>query len=112
MLPPWLSRMARASRETGAMRATSLRGGLRNAVPEINPGPLGSCNPSCSLVTLPGALLGLGVVVAALQRDPVRLDVLAARQVVRPCVAGHQAVGLPDDVELPVGAHFADQHRL
>ena len=52
---------------------------------------------SCLLVTgllvvLARALLGLGVVVAALQRHPVSLDVLAARQEVRPGVARHQAL--------------------
>ena len=44
-----------------------------------------------SLVVLSRALLGLGVVVAALQRHPVGLDVLAARQEVGPGVARHRA---------------------
>src|SRR6188768_4501676 len=64
------------------------------------------------LVVLARALLGLGVVVAALQRDPVSLDVLAARQEVRPGVARHQALRLPDRVELTVGTYFTDEHGL
>src|SRR6188768_2806231 len=64
------------------------------------------------LVVLARALLGLGVVVAALQRDPVSLDVLAARQEIRPGVARHQALRLPDRVELTIRAHFTDEHRL
>ena len=86
--------------------------------PGLLPGPQWTFQPAFSevslflctglLVVLARALLGLGVVVAALQRDPVSLDVLAARQEVRPRVARHQTVGLPDRVELTVGAHFAD----
>ena len=60
----------------------------------------------------PAALLGDLVVVAALQRHPIGLQVLRTRQEIRPGVAGHQALGLPHHVELAVGADFAHEHRL
>src|SRR5690606_16647727 len=64
------------------------------------------------LVVLTRAALGLRVVVAALERHPVGLDVLAAGQVIGPGVAGHETFGLPHDVELTVRAHLADQDGL
>src|SRR6478609_3765638 len=63
-------------------------------------------------VVLSRALLRGLVVVAALQRDPVGIDVLAARQEVRPGVARHCVRRLPYHVELAVRAHLANQHRL
>src|SRR5262245_58638767 len=49
---------------------------------------------------LTSALFGDLVVVAALQRHPIRLEILRAGQEVGPGVAGHESLGLPDDVEL------------
>src|SRR6185369_12504704 len=67
--------------------------------------------PTRLFVVLPGALLGRLVVVAALERDPVGLGILAARQIVGPCVTGHDR-RLEHHVELSVGAHLADVDRL
>src|SRR5882757_4869035 len=61
---------------------------------------------------LAAALVGLGVVVAALLADPVADQVLGAVELLRPGVAGHQARGLPDHVELAVALDLADEHRL
>src|SRR4051794_15279301 len=51
---------------------------------------------------LTAALVGLGVVVTALLADPVADQVLGALELLRPCIAGHQARGLPHHVELAV----------
>src|SRR5271170_3790079 len=48
------------------------------------------------------ALLRHGVVVAALELHPVGLEIFRTRQVIRPSIAGHQALGLPHHVELAV----------
>src|SRR5205807_6649407 len=58
------------------------------------------------------ALLGHRIVVAAFQRHPVGFQVLRARQVLGPGVAGDQCGRLPDDVELAVAADLADIDRL
>src|SRR5215471_6705918 len=58
------------------------------------------------------ALVGLGVVVAALLADPVADQVLGAVQLLRPGVARHEVLGLVDHVELAVGLDLADEHRL
>src|SRR4030095_16427360 len=110
-------------RERQARRAplTTAAVPIKEKGPGLLPGPQVTFPPAFSeffvlllllLVILARALLGLGVVVAALQRDPVRLDVLAARQEVRPRVARNQALGLPDCVELAIRTHFADEHGL
>src|SRR2546421_269695 len=62
--------------------------------------------------TLTTALVGLGVVVAALLADPVADQVLGAVELLRPCIAGNEARGLPHHVELAVGLDLADEHRL
>src|SRR3984885_4269500 len=62
--------------------------------------------------TLTAALVGLGVVVAALLADPVADQVLGTIELLRPCIAGNQTRGLPHHVELAVGFDFADEHRL
>src|SRR5260221_2491413 len=62
--------------------------------------------------TLTAALVGLGVVVAALLANPVADQVLGAVELLRPCIAGHQTRGLPHHVELAVGFDFANEHRL
>src|SRR5438552_13743241 len=61
---------------------------------------------------LAAALVGLDVVVAALLADPVAGQVLGAFELLRPCVARHQARGLPHHIELAVGLDLADEHRL
>src|SRR4030088_2385768 len=61
---------------------------------------------------LTAALVGLGVVVAALFANPVADQVLGAIKLLRPCIAGNQARGLPHHVELAVGFDFANEHRL
>src|SRR5262249_3308552 len=58
------------------------------------------------------ALLGNGVVVAALEGLPVPDQVLGFRKVFRPGIARDEVLGLPHHVELPVAAHLADEHRL
>src|SRR6266567_6581143 len=62
--------------------------------------------------TLTAALVGLGVVVAALLANPVADQVLGALKLLRPSIAGNQARGLPHHVELAVGFDFANEHRL
>src|SRR5882757_5849525 len=62
--------------------------------------------------TLTAALVGLGIVVAALLADPVADQVLGAVELFRPCIAGNQTRGLPHHVELAVRLDFADEHRL
>src|SRR3954469_4996789 len=62
--------------------------------------------------TLTAALVGLGVVVAALLADPVADQVLGAVELLRPCIAGHQARGLPHHVKLAVALDLANEHRL
>src|SRR6202011_3361668 len=74
-------------------------------------------SPACSDLkggsgALTAALVGLGVVVAALLADPVADQVLGALELLRPCIAGHQARGLPHHVELAVALDLADEHRL
>src|ERR1700730_3271987 len=74
-------------------------------------------SPACSDLkggsgALTAALVGLGVVVAALLADPVADQVLGALEFLRPCIAGHQARGLPHHVELAVALDFANEHRL
>src|SRR3984893_10776369 len=74
-------------------------------------------SPACSDLkggsgALTAALVGLGVVVAALLADPVADQVLGALQFLRPCIAGNQARGLPHNVELAVAFDFANEHRL
>ena len=61
---------------------------------------------------LSAALLRNGVVVAAFEGDPVGLQRLRLLEEVRPLVARHEIVGLPDDVELAVLLDLADQDRL
>src|SRR4030088_2617127 len=61
---------------------------------------------------LTAALVGLGVVVAALLANPVADQVLGAFQLLRPCIAGHQARGLPHHVELAVALDLAKEPRL
>ena len=61
---------------------------------------------------LTAALVGLDVVVAALLADPVADQVLGAFELLRPGIAGHQVLGLPDHVELAVALDLADEHRL
>src|SRR5580692_11177878 len=61
---------------------------------------------------LTAALVGLGVVVAALLADPVADQVLGIRQLLRPGVAGNQTGRLPHHVELAIGFDFANEHRL
>src|SRR5208283_5162229 len=58
------------------------------------------------------ALLGYGIVVAALERNPIANEIFRSGQVSRPSGAGDQALGLPHHVELAVGANFADEDRL
>src|SRR5258708_14248784 len=62
--------------------------------------------------TLTAALVGLGVVVAAILANPVADQVPGALALLRPCIAGHQTRGLPHHVELAVGFDFANEHRL
>src|SRR3984957_16250813 len=57
--------------------------------------------------SLTAALVGLGVVVAALLANPVADQVLGAIELLRPCIAGHEARGLPHHVELAVAFDFA-----
>src|SRR6478735_2605481 len=57
-------------------------------------------------------LLGHRIVVAAFQRHPVGFQVLRARQVLGPGLAGDQCGRLPDDVELAVAADLANIDRL
>src|SRR5262249_25487485 len=52
------------------------------------------------------------VVVAAFQGYPVGLEVLRARQKVRPSVARDQALGLPNHVELAIAANFTNEYRF
>src|SRR5206468_5388131 len=61
---------------------------------------------------LTAALVGLGVVVAALLADPVADQVLGALELLRPGVASDKTRGLPHHVELAVGFDFANEHRL
>src|SRR3981189_2201674 len=61
---------------------------------------------------LTAALVGLGVVVAALLANPVADQVLGAFKLLRPCIAGNQARGLPHHVELAVALDLANEHRL
>src|SRR5690349_23032975 len=58
------------------------------------------------------ALVGLGVVVAALLADPIADQVLGAFELLRPGVAGHEVLGLVDDSELAIALDLADEHRL
>src|SRR5262249_13893792 len=58
------------------------------------------------------ALLGDLVVVAALELDPVGLEVLRAFEVRRPGGARNEARRLPHHVELAVALDLADEHRL
>ena len=58
------------------------------------------------------ALLGDGVVVAALELDPVGHQVLRARQIVATRRRRDQVLGLPHHVELAVGPDLADIDRL
>src|ERR1700676_2923531 len=74
-------------------------------------------SPACSDFkggsgALTAALVGLGVVVAALLADPVADQVLGALELLRPCIAGNQARGLPHHVELAIAFDFANEHRL
>src|SRR3981081_4247085 len=62
--------------------------------------------------TLTAALVGLGVVVAALLANPVADQVLGAFKLLRPGIAGNQARGLPHHVELAVALDFANEDRL
>src|ERR1700716_2169898 len=57
-------------------------------------------------------LLGHRVVVAALERHPVGLQILRTGQVLRPSIARHQCRRLPNHVELAVRTHLADVDRL
>src|SRR6266852_8311416 len=61
---------------------------------------------------LTAALVGLGVVVAALLADPVADQILGAVKLLRPCIAGDQTGRLPHHVELAVAFDFANEHRL
>src|SRR5439155_220713 len=61
---------------------------------------------------LSAAFVGLGVVVAALLSDPVADQILGAFKLLRPCIAGNQARGLPHHVELAVAFDFANEDRL
>ena len=65
----------------------------------------------CNLGPSP-ALVGLGVVVAALQRHPVGDQILGAVEIRRPGIASHKAARLPHHVELTVSPHLADEDRL
>src|SRR5579863_9192701 len=58
------------------------------------------------------ALLGHGVVVAALELHPVADQVLGGGDVGRPSRAGYELLGLPHDVELAIGPDLADEDRL
>src|SRR4029450_2306461 len=58
------------------------------------------------------ALFGHRIVVAALERHPVGLQIFRARQVLGPGVARHQCRRLPDDVELAVRTDLADIDRF
>src|SRR3954453_7054296 len=49
---------------------------------------------------LTAALVGLGVVVTALLADPVADQILGALELLRPCIAGDEARGLPHHVKL------------
>src|SRR6266540_4205942 len=64
------------------------------------------------LRALPAALVGLGIVVSAFQLDPIGDQILRALELLGPGVTGHQAFRLPNDVELPIPLHLADEHRL
>src|SRR5689334_13020706 len=63
-------------------------------------------------VVLSRTLLGYFIVIPAFQRNPICLDVLAARQIVGPSVSGHQAGGFRDHVKLSVRLYFADEDGL
>src|SRR5688572_18059415 len=67
-----------------------------------------ACRPCALFVVLARTLLGLGVVVAALERDPVGLGILADRKEVRPRITGHGPGGLRYHVELTVRSDLAD----
>src|SRR5881296_1094151 len=67
---------------------------------------------SSLLVVLPRTLLGDLIIVPALQRHPIRIDVLAARQVVGPGITRHGAGGFPNHVKLAVRFHLADVDRF
>src|SRR6185437_14003219 len=63
-------------------------------------------------VVLTGALLSDFVVVAALERDPIGLDIFATRQVVRPGIARHFSGRFPYYVVLIVVFHLTNVYRL
>src|SRR5258708_8976603 len=58
------------------------------------------------------ALLGHRIVVAAFERHPVGFQILRARQVLGPGIAWNQCRRLPNNVELAVRTHLADEDRL
>src|SRR5437660_12509348 len=58
------------------------------------------------------ALLSHRIVVAALELHPVGFEILRARQIPRPGLAGHQTRRLPNDVALAIPTYLADIDRL
>src|SRR5579862_2613265 len=79
-----------------------------------SPSPLsrGLYLSSRSSGSLTAALVGLGVVVATLLANPVADQVLGAFELLRPCIACHQARRLPHHVKLTVTLDLTDEHRL
>src|SRR5579862_5294567 len=79
-----------------------------------SPSPLsrGLYLSSRSSGSLTAALVGLGVVVAALLANPVADQVLGAVELLRPGVARNEVLGLVNHAELAIALDLADEHRL